>query len=257
MPAFSSSALLGAGLAQRSAIIAVGLLAGGAVTLAPGAAKAELNCSASLNNTTSCPRAAFLGETIIVDFASVIAANPNLFSNDNTAWEYTNTIRVNTTNNGPLNVSNARLIGTGKTFDSSGIFQSSFVDQQMVTWAGAPSSGSSGVSNYSPSIAQGINYRQASFTLSPTGTIVGRNLSYNSFTSLKLVLENATLSAEYPNINVSLGSINLNAASPTLTLFGANATLGVPAPLPLAGGAMAFGWSRRLRRRLNAAKACA
>jgi len=254
MPASSFSTPMGAGLARRSALLAVGVLAGGAIALAPNAARADVNCSAASNNSSTCPSVAFLGETIVVDFASVIAANPNLFSNDGLAYERANQIRVNTTSDGPLNLSNVRLIGTGKSFDGGGTQTGTFTDQLLVSWASSPSSGSNGVSNYSPSNQQGSNYKQASFTLSPTGNIRSRGLTGYSFTSLKLVLENATLAAIYPTLNISLANYD-PADSTNAQIFGANATLGVPAPLPLAGGAMAFGWSRRLRRRLTAAKA--
>lgn len=256
MAAFSSSALLGAGLAQRSAIIAVSLLAGGAVALAPNAARADLNCSAAASNASNCPRAAFLGETIVVDFAAVIAANPNLFSNDSLAYLRSNQIRISTTAGGPLNLANARLIATGKSFDGFGTQTGTFTDQVFPMWASTPSSGSTGVSNYSTANQQGASYKQASFTLSPTGAIRSAGISGFSFSSIKLVLDNSTLATSYPTIDISLANYDpadINSAS----IFGANATLGVPAPLPLAGGAMAFGWSRRLRRRLNAAKASA
>lgn len=256
MAAFSSSALLGAGLAQRSAMLALSLAAGGAIALAPGAAQADVTCSGADNNASTCPNVAFLGESIVVDFASVIAANPNLFSNDSLAYERANQIRINTTTGGPLNLSNVRLIATGKSFDGGGSQTGSFTDQLLAMWASTPSSGSNGVSNYSPTIAVSSNFRQASFTLSPTGNIRSRGLTGYSFTSLKLVLENATLAAVYPTLNISLANYD-PADSSNFTIYGANATLGVPAPLPLAGGAMAFGWSRRLRRRLNAAKASA
>jgi hypothetical protein len=254
MPASSFSIPMGAGLARRSALLAVGVLAGGALALAPNAARADVNCSAAANNASTCPRAAFVGETIIVDFASVIAANPNLFSNDSLAYLRNNQIRISTTSGGPLNLSNARLIATGKTFNGFGSQTGTFTDQVFPIWASSPSTGSTGVSNYSPVNQQGPNYTQASFTLSPTGAIRSTGVSGFSFSSIKLVLDNATLAAIYPTIDISLANYDpsdINGAS----IFGANATLGVPAPLPLAGGAMAFGWSRRLRRRLNAAKA--
>jgi len=247
---------MGAELAQRSALLALGLAAGGAIALTPGAAQAVLNCSAADNNASTCPNVAFLGESIVVDFASVIAANPNLFSNDALAYQRANQIRINTTTGGPLKLSNVRLIATGKTFDNDGNELTTFSDQLLSAWASTPSSGSNGVTNYSPSTPQGSSFKQASFTLSPTGNIRGRALSGYSFSSLKLVLENATLAAIYPTLNISLANYD-PADSSDVSIFGANATLGVPAPLPLAGGAMAFGWSRRLRRRLNAAKASA
>jgi hypothetical protein len=256
MPAFYLSTPMGAGLARRSALLAVGILAGGAIALAPNAARADVNCTAAASNASTCPSVAFLGETIVVDFAAVIAANPNLFSNDLLAWERANQIRINTTSGGPLDLSNARLIATGKTFDGSGTQTGTFTDQALAAWASSASPGSSGVSNYSPSSQQGSNFKQASFTLSPTGNIRGRGLTGYSYTSLKLVLENATLAAIYPTLNISLANYD-PADSSNVSVFGTNATLGVPAPLPLAGGAMAFGWSRRLRRRLTAAKASA
>jgi hypothetical protein len=217
-----------------------------------------VTCQGALNNASTCPSVAFLGESIVIDFSNVITANPNLFSNDAVAWERANQIRISTTTGGPLNVSNARLIGTGKEFNSSGIQTGTFTNQSLAAWTSTASSGSTGVSNYSPSVQVGVtnNFRQASFTLSPTGAIRGRGFTGNSYTSLKLVLENATLAAIYPTLNISLANYD-PADSTNVSIFGANATLGVPAPLPLAGGAAAFAWSRRLRRRIRAKGATA
>lgn len=256
MTALTPLSSLGRSLHQRSALLAIGCLAGSAIALSPSAAQADVTCQGALNNASTCPSVAVLGESIVIDFSNVITANPNLFSNDLLAWERANQIRISTTTGGPLNVSNARLIGTGKTFDSGGTQTGTFTDQALAAWAAAPSSGSTGVSNYSTSVPVGSNFRQASFTLSPTGAIRGRGLTGNSYTSLKLVLENATLAAIYPTLNISLANYD-PADSTNVSIFGANATLGVPAPLPLAGGAAAFAWSRRLRRRIEAERATA
>lgn len=248
----------GSGLRQRSALIGLSILAGGALSFAPSAARADLICQAGANNPSSCPRAAFLGETVVVDFAAVMAANPNLFTNNAIAWERGNQIRINTTSNGPLNLSNVRLLATGTSFDSSGNQLGSFTDQLLTVWPSTPSP-NIGVSNYVTTGQVGSNFRQASFTLSPTGSIGGRGVVYNTYSSLKLLLENATLAAAYPTLNISLknydSGIGIN--DPNALTFGANAELGVPAPLPLMGGAFAFGWSRRLRRRLQASKSVA
>ena len=250
-----AAALFGMGLRQRTALVAITALAGGALSFAPSAARADLVCQAALNNASTCPRAAFLGETVVVDFAAVMAANPNLFTNNSIAWERGNQILINTTSNGPLNLSNVRLLASGTSFDSSGNQLGAFTDQLLTVWSSPPNP-NIGVSNYTPVSPNGSNYRQASFTLSPTGIIGGRGVAYNTFTSLKLLLENATLAAAYPSLNISLKNYDAGNGvnDPNALVFGTNATLGVPAPLPLMGGAFAFGWSRRLRRRLQASK---
>ncbi len=236
---------------HRLSVLGLAALATATVSISPLPARADVICTAAANNTSSCPRVASLGESIVIDFASVIAANPSLFSLDQ-ASDRVNQIRIATTTGGPLNLSNVRLIATGNSFDGDGN-ATPFTNRTLAAWASTASSGSTGVSNYTASQPVLNNFTQASFTLSPTGAIRGRGLTGNSYTSLKLVLENATLAAIYPTLNISLANYD-PADSTNVLIFGANATLGVPAPLPLAGGVAAFSWSRRLRRRLQASR---
>lgn len=259
MQALISTPAPGTGLRNRSVLLAVTLMAGGALSFAPSAARADLVCQAAASNPPSCPRAAFLGETVVVDFSSVISANPNLFG-PTAALTRGNQIRISTTTNGPLNLSKVRLLASGQAYDPNTGLPSGapYTNLLMPAWEAAPTSPSAGVTNFAPTDQLGVAaiYKQASFTLSSTGNITGRGFTNNAYTSLQLVFENATLAAQYPSLNISL----LNYASgtgpsdPSASSFGANGTLGVPAPLPLLGGAAAFGWSRRLRRRLSAAK---
>jgi hypothetical protein len=164
-----------------------------------------------------------------------------------------------------------------------------FTDQSIAVWQDLPTlSGdptSQGYSNYSVSEAVttgfGTNYKTASFSLTPgaVNAITGLNagvintkafqpsaFGINTLTNLKIT--GLIRGGSVDGGAAAFGLANFQgydpfepfAGGPPSGVFGRAAnvnTVPTPGPLPLFGAAAAFGWSRRLRRRLGATKVAA
>ncbi|MDM7952051.1 MAG: hypothetical protein QUV07_02380 [Cyanobium sp. CZS 25K] len=217
-----------------------------------------------------------------VDFASVIASNPADF--DLTNYFSLQAASIQTGVGSTISFSDVRFLVTG-TDTMMGVFtdQSIAVWQDLATLSADPTS--QGFSNYSVSEAVttgfGTNYKTASFSLTPgtANVTTGLNAGVINTTAFQPsafginTLTNLKITGLIRGGSVNGGAAGFGLANfqgyntfepflggPPNGVFGRAAnvnTVPTPGPLPLFGAAAAFGWSRKLRRRLGATKIAA
>jgi hypothetical protein len=217
-----------------------------------------------------------------VDFSSVINSNQADFNLTN--YFSLQAASIETGVGSTISFSDVRFLVTG-TDAMMGVFtdQSIAVWQDLPTLSGDPTS--QGYSNYSVSEAVttgfGTNYKTASFSLTPgaANAITGLNAgvintkafqpsAFGISTLTNLKITGLIRGGSVDGGAAAFGLANFQgydpfepfAGGPPSGVFGRAAnvnTVPTPGPLPLFGAAAAFGWSRRLRRRLGATKVAA
>ncbi len=215
-----------------------------------------------------------------VDFASVISNNTADFNLNN--YFSLQAASIETGAGSTIAFSDVRFLVTG-----SDNMMNTFTDQSIAVWqdlatlSGDPTS--QGYSNYSVGEAVttgfGTNYKTANFSLTPgaKNAITGLNagvintkafqpslFGISTLTNLKITglirggsVDGGAAAFGIANFKgYTTGDPFLNNVPPD-GVFGRAAnvdTVPTPGPLPLFGAAAAFGWSRKLRRRLGATK---
>jgi len=251
-------------------------------------AQAAISCSAlavtglpggPVNNGTPCGTvdASTGAQQFTVDFASVIASNPNDFNLTN--YFSLQAASIQTGVGSTISFSDVRFLVTGTDL-MTGVFtdQSIAVWQDLATLSADPTS--QGFSNYSVGEAVttgfGTNYKTASFSLTPGATNPITQLNAGAINTKAFqpsafgidTLTNLKITGLIRGGSVDGGAAGFGLANfqgyttgqplnnvPPNGVFGRAAnvnTVPTPGPLPLFGAAAAFGWSRKLRRRLGA-----
>lgn len=252
------------------------LLGVAALTTAAQAASVTcqaINATGLLTNNIpgpACTTPVNVGDSFEIDFSDVFTSNPGDFSVGNTySLQIAN---IDTTfPTSQLNFSNVELLITGAL--GSTIFST---PTAISIWQATGQTGQ-GVSGYSTngvgqSFGFGEAFKSANFTLTapqPLGTFgtagVINTIPFNltnagitSFTSARIrgVLSGATDVSGNPNFSAGLAIFTTNDPtnqSPNIIYGNAYDASTVPGPLPALGAGAAFGFSRKMRRRLKAA----
>ena len=252
-------------------------------------AQAAISCSAlavtglpggPVNNGAPCGTvdASTGPQQFTVDFASVISNNPNDF--DLTNYFSLQAASIQTGAGSTISFSDVRFLVTGADL-MMGVFtdQSIAVWQDLGTLSADPTS--QGFSDYSVGEAVttgfGTNYKTASFSLTPgaVNAITGLNagvintkafqpsaFGIDTLTNLKITglirggsVDGGAAAFGLANFQGYTTGEPFPGGGPPNGVFGRAAdvnTVPTPGPLPLFGAAAAFGWSRKLRRRLGA-----
>jgi len=84
-----------------------------------------------------------------------------------------------------------------------------------------------------------------------TGSDVWFSNNFDGGQNLYLGNQNLLFAPELSNVASSIYNVDSNPSSTNTLLFTAASPASVPGPLPLFGAGAAFGWSRRLRRRIK------
>jgi hypothetical protein len=221
-----------------------------------------------------------VGDTFEIDFSDLFSTNPSDFSVNN---DYS--LQIANIGTGTLSFSDVELLVTGE-IDPPGVaplvpFNGAVSIWQQTTNPGfAPQTGQ-GISDFSVNGAGfdfgfGTAFKSANFKLSGpnAANILFGNATAGLINTLALDLSTAGVQtftaakirgklsgATTPNslFSAGLGIFTTNTPgtqAPNL-VYGNAFSASVPGPLPLFGAAAAFGWSRKLRRRVSATKVAA
>ena len=193
------------------------------------------------------------------------------------------------TGGGTISFKDVQFFVSGTT-DSSFQFggAQTIADASIAVWQSTPGSESQGFTNYSvaspvttttPAFGTGTNYRKASFDLTPlamanpiTGldagqinTLAFQPSAFGISTITQLRIKGLINGSSADGAQAAFGLALFN-TDPAIAITAPSAIAGravnadafsVPGPLPLFGAGAAFGWSRKLRRRIGATKAAA
>lgn len=235
-----------------------------------------IDASSILSSTTpsgGCSQAINPGDTFSIDFTNVF--NPTDFALDNTY-----SLQVANIGTGTLDFEDVQLEITGAFSNSSGSGNFSTLTPISI-WTDSGSFGPTGqgLTNYIPSVSGGpffpggpTAYKKAAFSLTspvtgwpPFGVPAGlintfalklSDVGVTSFTSARITgLLKSTSSPGAFSAGLGIFTTN-NPATQSPNLIYGNA-FNVPGPLPIVGAGAAFGWSRRLRRRVKKGSAAA
>jgi hypothetical protein len=247
-----------------------------------GARAATVNCQATnatsiINNvlpSPSCSNPVAVGDTFVIDFSSVFNSTDFAVSNK-FSLQLANLAQVAPTVS--LNFADVQLLITGSYTSGSSTFN--FTEPTAISIWQATGQTGQGISNYAvngsgQNFGFGTAYKSANFTLSGPNTpsfgtataglinTIPLDLSsvgVTSFTSAKIVGRLAASTTSAPTFSAGLGIFTTNnpATQPPNIIFGNAYNLAAPGPLPVLGAGAAFGWSRRLRRRIGASKPAA
>jgi hypothetical protein len=219
-----------------------------------------------------CTDAVSVGDTFEIDFSNVFASDPGSFSLSN--FYSLQIANINTTAPGSqLSFADVELLITG---DLQGIPITT--PTAIRVWQGIGQQTGQGISAYSTNgtgldVGFGLAFNSANFTLEapqvPSSTF-GRAAVINTlafrldsagvteFRSAKIrgKLLGATGATSQPALSAGLGIFSTSTPPTTQVptiIYGNAFNTRVPGPLPLVGVGAAFGFSRRLRRRVKAA----
>jgi hypothetical protein len=269
--------LLGVGGLAAMASVAMGV-----VQPAQAASCQAINSTSILSGvipSPGCYDAVNVGDSFAIDFTNLFNSNPS-------AFEVTNTFSLQLANigNGVLNFEDVALEITGNYSNATGSGTFNTLTPISI-WTNTNASNPAfrptgqGFTNYVP---QGSGstffpggptaFNAANFDLtSPqafpnqfntpaglinTAAIRLTNVGVESFTSARIVgkLTGASNPASIA-FSAGLGIFTTNSPSSGVpNLVYGNAFNAVPGPLPVVGAGAAFGWSRKLRRRIGATK---
>jgi len=237
-----------------------------------------IDASSILNNIV--PSGPFtpvlVGDTFEIDFSDLFTSTPSSFSVSNSY-----SLQIANIGTGTLSFSDVELLVIG-VIDPTGSAPVPFdgvvsIWQQTTLGNFAPQTGQ-GISNFSVNgtpqdFGVGPAYKSANFTLTgpnaPTpfgvaGLINTIPLDLSSvgvifFDAAKIrgKLSGAAGSSNLFSAGLGIFTNNNPVNQPPNLVYGNAFSTPVPGPLPLFGAAAAFGWSRKLRRRLGATKIAA
>jgi len=142
--------------------------------------------------------------------------------------------------------------GDSLTYAITPVANTSNFDNYMpkLDLSGITSSPNNPVSNPNPSPFVFLDSFSNSFYISPNYVSGGQILSYSDFSGTFADLFFSSTTGTLGTWAIGSDSINVQFGAPPGPGPGPGST--VPGPLPVLGGAAAFGWSRRLRRRIQA-----
>ncbi|MEA5413936.1 hypothetical protein [Synechococcus sp. BA-132 BA5] len=242
-----------------------------------------IDASSIINNIV--PNGAFtpvlVGDTFEIDFSNLFTTNPGDFSVSN---DYS--LQIANIGTGTLSFSDVELLVTGTIQPGPPVntgtifpFNSSVsIWQQTTIGDSAPQTGQ-GISDFSvngagQNFGVGTAYKSANFKLTgpnmpafgtATAGLINTipldlsSVGVQTFTSAKIrgKLLGSTASNSLFSAGLGIFTSNNPATEAPNFVYGNAFSTPVPGPLPLFGAAAAFGWSRKLRRRLSATKIAA
>jgi hypothetical protein len=217
-----------------------------------------------------------VGDTFEIDFSNLFSSTPGNFAVGN---DYS--LQVANIGSGTLSFSDVELLVTGTINPGTGTvpFNGAVSIWQQTSIPGfAPQTGQ-GISDFSvngtgQNFGVGTAFKSANFKLTgPNMPVFGMataglintipldlsSVGVQTFTGAKIRGKLSGYTGSNPLFSAGLGIFTDNnpVNEPPNFVYGNAFSTPVPGPLPLFGAAAAFGWSRKLRRRLSATKIAA